>query len=126
MYELDLLEAECSRFYENNLDFNNCLEVLIVADSYADLRQRALKLVCASFENLSEMDVQKLDHRMFKDVLKSEKIRATEELVFTRLMQWFHSNEVDPKPFMLQLLKLIRLDLMTQQVRFATDINDEL
>lgn len=127
-YELDLLERKCRRYYERNLSLNNCVEALMIADKYshADLRQKALKFVSGSFENVPATDVHKLDPRIFQDLLKSEKIQATEELVFTRLMEWFHSNEVDHKTFMSQLLKLIRLDLMTEKVLSTTDIYDVL
>lgn len=120
--EFDLLENECRQFYEEKLDLRNCADALIVADRYSfeHLRQRALDLICGGLDNYPTEEVQKLDYHLFQEVLKCDKIQATEELIFERLMEWFHYNEAERKPHMPKLLKLIRLKLITTQVRFAT------
>lgn len=121
-FQFDLLEAECCRFYEGNLSPTNCVDAFIVADkySYANLRQQAVDLICRRFTIVPTEEIQRLGHRLLQEVLKSDKIQSTEELVVQRLMEWFHSSEVDRKPHMADLLNLIRLDLITSQVRFAS------
>lgn len=62
--EIDLLEKKCCRFYEGHLSVKNSIGTWLLADkySYVHLRQRALDLVCESFETLPASDFQKLDH----------------------------------------------------------------
>lgn len=95
----------------------------MAADKYSDanLRQKAFDLICSSFEKVSSDYIQKLDYRMLQEVLKCDRLNATEELVCNRLVEWFQNNENDRDQYMAELLKLIRLERLSHQVRFATN-----
>lgn len=118
---LDLLEEKCCRLYDDKLGVTNCIGTLVVADRYSKvgLRQRALDVVCEFFEMVRTEDIQKLDNRLLQEILKSDKIHATEELVFKRLMEWLDCEGDERKQYMAELLKHIRLEYIPTQVSFV-------
>lgn len=76
--------------------------------------------LCGSFDFwLMNTVTQKMDHRLLRKVVKYDEIQANEDLVFKRLMEWFHNDEDTCKPHKPELLKLIRLELITTGVRFT-------
>lgn len=120
--QIDLLEEKCCQFYNDKLGVNNCVNTLIVADKYSapNLRQTAIDMVCKSFEEIPSADIQRLDHRLLKEILKCDKIQANEELVYQRLLEWFHCEDGEHVQQMPELLKLIRLKHIPLQVRIDT------
>lgn len=120
--EFDLLEEKCSQFYAAKLSVDNSVDTLIIADKYSDvgLRQRALDLICESFETVPMQDIQRLGHELMQELLKCDKIQAPEELVFKRLFEWFKKNEEERKKHMPEMLKLIRLEYVPSQVCFSS------
>lgn len=119
--DFDLLQAECCQFYADKLCVTNCVDAFIAADKYgyADVRQKAFDLICCSFENLSSAEIQKMDHQLLRGVLKCHRINATEELVFNQLVEWCQNEGNDREQYMPELLKRIRLEHLSHQVRFA-------
>lgn len=119
---LDLLEAACRQFYDKKLCVTNCVDAFVAADKYgyADVRRKAFNLICHSFEKLSSAEIQKLDDRLLQEVLKCDEIKATEEFVFNQLVEWCQNKGNDCERYMPELLKLVRLEHLSHQVRFAT------
>lgn len=118
--QLDLLEEKCCQFYVEKLSVTNCVDALIFADkfSYAYLREAALDLICENFEMVPVTAIQKLDHRLLRELLKCDKITSSEELIFTRLLEWVQNGKREP--YMPDLLKLIRLEHITLEVHYST------
>lgn len=118
--QFDLLEDKCRQIYKDKLSINNGVDTLLVADKYGyvDLRQHSLDFISKSFDLVPTKDIQRLDHQLMLEILKCGKIQATEELVFKRLLEWFEYNEDERKQHMATLLKLIRLEHISSQVRF--------
>lgn len=119
--EFDLLKDKCCQFYADNLNVANSVGTLVVADkhSFLDLRQRALGIICKTFECIPSTELQKICHRLLQELLKCDNINATEVMVFKRLLEWFGLFERDREQFMPDMLELIRLQHMTSQVHFA-------
>lgn len=111
--QLDLLEAKCQQFYNNQLSVSNCVQKF---SSSIDLHPRALDVICESFNILDTRDIQILAPQSLEDVLRCDQIEAPEELIFTRLMQWYQKAKAERKPHMPQLLKFIRLELISTKV----------
>lgn len=120
--ELELLEKKCIRFYNDKLSVTNAVGSLMIADKYNafDLRQRAFGLICESLEKVPTTDIQQLDYRLLRELLESDKIQATEALVFERLLQWFQNKESEREQYLPGLLKMIRLEYIPPQVRLFT------
>ena len=115
--QLDLLEEKCCSFYAEILSVANSVEALMCAEkfNYAELRQAALDLICENFESVPTAEVQKWDHQLFQEILKSDKITSSEELIFDRLVKW--SEHGERKSYVPNLLKLIRLQYIKLEVR---------
>lgn len=122
--ELDLLVEKCCRFYRDKLSPSNSISTLMIADKYniLELRRNAFDVICDSFETLPLTDIQSLDHRVLLEILKCDKIQASEELMFKRLLEWFHNKESERKQRMPQLLESIRLEYIPSQVCFVTSL----
>lgn len=120
-FEFDLLERECLRFYAGQLSVNNFEDTLLIADKFnnAELREHVINFLCECFESVSLTDVQRLGFSSLHRLLECEKIQATEELIFKRVMEWFQKDQADRRKYMNQLLKLIRLQHVAQEVGFA-------
>lgn len=123
-FEFDLLERECYRFYADNLSITNFVDALDIAEKYnnAELRQRVLNLLCESFELVSSTEMQRLGSQSMKRLLECQKIQASEELIFKRLMEWFQKDQTVRKKYMNELLKLIRLQHVPQEVGIAAQL----
>lgn len=117
--EIDLLEEKCCRFYAHKLNVTNSTNTLMVADKYniADLRQRAFDFIFGSFEKVPTADIQRLDFRLLHEILKCDKIDATEELVFKRLLEWSQDEPTEREKHMPDLLKQVRLEHISSEVR---------
>lgn len=116
--QLDLLEEKCRQFYNDKLSASSSVRTLMFADKYSsiDLRQRALATVCEGFNMLKMEDIRELTPQLLEEVLKCDKIEAAEDLVFTRLLEWFRCAEGERGAHMPQLLKWIRLEHITPTV----------
>lgn len=121
--ELDFLEEKCRQFLSDNLNINNSLETLLIADSYSILRQQAFQFICEAFESIPSTKIQKFDYALFEELLKCNDVDATEEMIFNRLLEWFSKSEDDRKDHMPKFLKLIRLEHFAPQVKRTFKIN---
>lgn len=119
--ELDLLEEKCRAFYNEKLSARNAVEAFMIADkySYADLRQRALNLICDKFRKVPMVEIQKLDHRQMRDLLKSENINSLEELIFDRVLDWWRNDMKNREAHLPRLLQLIQLKNIDFEVNIS-------
>lgn len=119
--ELDMLEFECRKFYVGNVSVSNAIDAWTVADKhgYADLKQRAMHFMVEKFEVMPPTEIQTLEHRLLQELLEHEKIDLFEENIFNRLVKWYENDEIKRKPYMPELLQLIRLKHLSMQVRIC-------
>lgn len=96
-----------------------------IADKFnnADLRLKAFDVVCESFDDVPAVEIQELEYRLFLEILKSDKIQATEKFVFDRLLDWMKYEESDREKHMPELLELIQLQYIPPQVCFIRNIS---
>lgn len=87
---LDLLKKKYRRFYIGKLSISNAVKAFMIADtySYADMRQRAIEFVRANFAGISTAKTRELDHKLVLELLKSEELNASEEMIFDHLLEW--------------------------------------
>lgn len=94
--ELDLLQNECEKFFNENLSIRNCIEWFMFAsdsDTFRELRQKAFRLMIAADEN-----------------------SFTEEAIFNRLVEWVEFDTSARSKYTLDLLKCIRLENIQTEV----------
>lgn len=118
-YKIDRLRQKCCEFKSAALNASTAATTLLVADqfNFSDLRGRALDLVCANFDSIASTDIQQLDHQLLEELLQSDAVRASEETIFKRLMDWYEHNKIDRKKFMADLLKCIHLNTFLTDFR---------
>lgn len=110
-FEFKLLQKKCIEFPIIQLSLYNCVEYFLLANTNnsPDLRKNALQFICNRFKNVPSREISKLDFDSFKEVIESDEITATEELVFDRLVEWTRCDEFDRSKHVSDLLKCIRL-----------------
>lgn len=129
--EIVSLERKCGQYLkEVVLRKDNCLDVLMLADTYnvQSLKPQALQLVCENFEILPRADILKIDGNIFTDILRSNVIKLMETDLFDCLVEWLQQNETERAKFVPSLLKLVKLEYMpgevTHLIRLISDFGD--
>lgn len=126
-FELDLLQENCRQFYVDNLSVAKAMEILNDQNfNIEGMRERALEIACESFESLPVAEIRKMDHRLLEKLLECNTVNATEEMIFTRLYDWFLHSTGEREEHMPKLLKLIRLQHIPTQVNFCTNLRAQL
>lgn len=126
-FELDLLQENCRQFYIDNLSVAKAIELLNDQNcNIVEMRERALKIACESFESLPLAEMRKMDHRLFEKLLDCDTVNATEEMIFARLYDWFEHSTGEREKHMPKLLKLIRLQHIPSQVYFCKTFRAQL
>lgn len=123
----DMLEEKCCQFYAEKLSVTNSVATWMIADKFnnANLCETALTTICEAFEKVPAMDIHELQYRFILEILKSDKIQATEKFVFDRLLNWMEYKESDRQQHMPELLKLVRLAYIPTQVRFVPELSTD-
>lgn len=119
--EIDLLVDKCRQFYSSKLSVANAVDILMVADNnrFVELRQRALDFISENFDVVATLDILKLGHPLLQELLKYDKIHESGDLCAQRLVAWFQAHESERAVYMPELLKLIRLEQLTLEVRVS-------
>lgn len=114
-YQIQRLQKKCCAFLRNTLCASTAWKTYLIADEFslADIRQEAFDLICANLDAIPTSDIQRIDYKVFKRILKCEEVRASEETIFDRLMEWYEHNKIERKECMAELLKCIRLQHIT-------------
>lgn len=114
-YQIDRLQKKCCAFLRATLCVSTAWKTYLIADEFSltDIRQEAFDLICANLDAIPTSDIQRIDYKVFKRVLGCEVVRASEETIFDRLMQWYEHNKVEREKCMAELLNCIRLQYIT-------------
>lgn len=119
------LEEKCGQYLEEKLTEDTCLQTLILAEKYnlSQLKENALKLVCANFENIALADLLHVEANILSDIFKSDQIQALETHIFNCLVKWVEQDETERAKFAPGFLKLIRLEHMPDEVTLNIFLN---
>lgn len=116
---LDRIERKCEQFWIENLQESNCLEIFEAADKYSlkDLRKTSFEFICENFEALDGSELQKVKVSIFSELLRNGQVKAREEFIFERLVEWAGYHETTRAKHIPDLFKSIRLEKISQPVR---------
>lgn len=118
--QLVRVEQEIEQFWCDSLATSNCLDIFSAADQYSfkDLRKKSFDFICENFEALAASELQKIKVSFFSELLKCDQICAREEFIFQRLTEWAGYHETTRSKHVPELFKSIRLEKITQPVRW--------
>lgn len=119
--EMVHIEKLCEQFWSENLTESNCVKIFVLADTYTftGLRKESFDYICENFEELETGKLQKLKFNHFSELLKSDSIYAREEFIFQCLVDWVDYHETPRSKYVPELLKSIRLEKISQPVRWS-------
>lgn len=124
--KLTSLTQKGEKYLEENLKKENCVNSLVLADKFyiGALYEKALKLVCEHFANISIVDISKLNGYVLNDIIQSGPTDGSDEenLVFC-LIDWYSDNENERAKFVPDMLRAVRLDRLSEEVRHVSRIN---
>lgn len=83
-FELVEVEQKCAKFWESILNIENCVCILQIADKHKllNLRLQAMMFVCENFQNVPIVDLVKIKCEIFEEILSSDRMNASEAVVF--------------------------------------------
>lgn len=114
------IEQECKMYLSNNLKAVNCVEIFVLADKlqFLQLRKKSLAYICVMFRFVPEDQLRCLQYSYFSDLLLCDTIQATEDSIFERLVMWIKHSEQSRAKYVPDLLKLVRMENISTQVRY--------
>lgn len=112
------LEQDCCKFLMDNLSLGNFLDALFFADKYSfeKLKQKALNLIRDHFEDIPVVDLLEISCESFVELLKYERFKIEECVLFDRLAQWVGHNKTERAKHVPSLVKHIRMQHITDEV----------
>lgn len=116
--EILSLEQKCDQYLQSSLSTENCMETLVLADRYCfkELRKNALEMVSAKYEEIPTADILLINASLFGELLKSDRIKAPETVIFNSLLEWANEGGIERASCLPELLKLIRLEFIPGEV----------
>lgn len=116
--ELVALEEKCAKYLQENLTNENCVNTLLLADTYSldQLKTNALSQVCANFENIPTAHILPIESNCLGQILKYDKIQIPETKMFECLVEWVKTNETERAKCVPEHLKYIRLQYIPGKV----------
>lgn len=116
--EIESLEEKCKQYLRENVDAENCVDTLMLADKYnlVQLRGNALQLVRENFVNIPIAAILRIDGKVFTELLESDEIEAPETYILKILIRWAVVNGTENAKIMPELLKRIRLNCLPAEV----------
>lgn len=116
--EMVHLEEKCINFWRQQLDADNCIKILLIAEQYnsVDLRNKAWQKICWNLKKIPIADMLELDENIFSEILKNDKIDAAETDIFDRFVQWIEHDEANRSQFVASMAKSIRLEFVPTEV----------
>lgn len=112
------LEIKCRDFLEEKLATENCIQSFLLADQFSFdlLKVNAYERILNDFGNVPPREFVRLDFKIFVELLKSDEIEASEEIIFERLKLWMDNNWADLKERGPEMLRLLRLNNLSTEV----------
>lgn len=105
------IEHKCIKYLTGKLSSQNCVTQYTLADwfSLLDLKTKSFEMVCKRFSVIPPNQVEEINPSQLLDVLKSDKILTTEEVVFFKLKEWVEGNERERSKYVPDLMKYVQL-----------------
>lgn len=93
----------------------------MTADKYSflDARRKAFESICEKFDEVPLAAFQQLDHRLLQELLKWPRLTPSEELICTRMLEWWRHDKDNCNAQTPDLLKLIRVENIGFEVSLA-------
>ncbi|XP_046846951.1 kelch-like protein 18 [Xenia sp. Carnegie-2017] len=130
LLQLVQVEEACVNFFQERLHPNNCLGILNFADAFSciSLSQAADEFTVKNFKHVVDSDeFLSLPYEQISRLLIREDLNIrSEEQIFEAVMKWVKKDEEDRKVFLPNLLKNVRLALLSPQYLCDKVCNDEL
>lgn len=122
--ELVKLEQECANFLQQQLDAENVIQLLLIAEQYnlPSLGSKVTRFVCANFEEIPFDDAMQLDQQVFGKILKLDQIESDETEIFDLFVQWTEHDASNRSQFVATLAKSIRLQHIPTEVYANTTV----
>lgn len=74
------------------------------------------KMIIKNFEQITTHQLRQLNTLQFLDILKSDKIEAREQIIFTKLKEWVDGNEDERSKYVPECMKHIQLNRINGDV----------
>lgn len=113
------IEKKCVEYLENTLSCENCVSHYKLADriSCTNLAATSVRMICKSFRQISSAQLLQMNATLLLEVLRSDQIKAPEEMVFNKLKEWVETNEEERSKHVEELMKCIQLERIDGKVR---------
>lgn len=130
LLQLIQVKDACVEFFQERLHPNNCLGILNFAEAFScqSLSQAADAYTVQNFKHVvNSEEFCTLSYENMSKLLTREDLNIrSEEQVFEAVMKWIKKDEEDRKVFLPNLLKNVRLALLSPQYLCDKVCNDEL
>lgn len=115
-FEIELLLEKCAEF---KISIGFCIEMFIFADRNDNrrMRENALWAICMQFNKWPSHEIQLLDVNIFMEMIKFDRVLASEEFIFDRLVEWVRFDECNRSKYIADLLKCIQLKHIPTKVK---------
>lgn len=118
MLQLDDVERACCEFLQYELDPSNCIGIFLFAESHScdELKSSALEYLQRNFISASNQEEYlSIDKDNLLRLIESENLKVhTESNVFEAAMDWILHDLSQRREFLGQILKRIRLPLLSE------------
>lgn len=101
------IERKCNDYFTDILNYQNCVY------------SKSFEMICREFTRIHRIQFQRMGVEQLLELLKSNKIEATEETVFSKLKDWIEGYKGDKSKCVPQLIGCIQLDRISGVVRYS-------
>lgn len=117
--QLLYIEKKCFEHLTRSLRIDNCVSHHNIADSLnlSNLKTKSIEMISKDFAGIGANQLQQMEAKLLIDVLKSAKIEAPEETVFSQLKEWVEGNIKDRSKHVQSLIGYIQLERISGKVR---------
>lgn len=118
------IEQKCKEFWRDNLTVSNCVEIHVLADKFGflELHTKSRTYICVMFQFVPKNDLLHLQFSILSKLLQCDEIQASEDSIFTQLLMWVEHSQKNRARHVSDLLKSIRMEKLSKEVRRLTAI----
>lgn len=112
------LENKCCHFLKENLTINNLTDTLMMAELFChtSLKQNIINYFGIEFNNIPKKTLMFLNREQFIDLMRCEKIMASEEIIFERIQEYIERNCEGFMEVETALLSCVKLECLSELV----------
>ena len=130
LFQIIPIHQACARFMETQLDITNCIGIYHFGQIHncKDLHVKAREHIEKNFVEVSKgEEFMSLDFVQAADILTSNELNVEkEELVYEAVMRWVEHDVEMHRPFLPQLLPLVRVGLISSKYIHENIANDKV